>query len=315
MDAIPYKNGQKNQWRRTAWNAIERLVDNPPDAIVLYLPGSTDLDRPEALRRNFKPANLIAVERDPKVVAHLRAKGTTVVCGGLLDVLRSWPETRKVGVVVADFQSGYQFCIGEIVQRLARFHPAFSGCVFMVNLQRGRDEPENIDPEYFEMLTKYGVLDATAMLRLGAEAKKHRGLMLMFNFHQEFKSIQELNTQQSILMLDTAKFFKTKADEQDTVDPEKAYKLLELAIKYAEKGRKAIFSNGGFVAIPLPPYRSTARSPRFDGIVFKVPGWSDDSYSPWKEIAGEPQRELQRVINAALAIRTRRLRGELRRAA
>lgn len=84
IDAVEYKNGPKNQWRRTLWNAIADATPDRRNELVLYLPGSKDLDRPEAVRRGFLPANMIAVERSPAVASELRQRGVTVIQSDLL---------------------------------------------------------------------------------------------------------------------------------------------------------------------------------------------------------------------------------------
>jgi hypothetical protein len=72
-----YKFGTKANWRRWQWNRIvERLAVPVRDAVVVYLAGPEDLDRPVALSKGFRPDNLIAVDRDGDVVKQLRMNGT-----------------------------------------------------------------------------------------------------------------------------------------------------------------------------------------------------------------------------------------------
>jgi hypothetical protein len=92
------------------------------------------------VRRGFKPTNLIAVERNPAVVRELRAVGTTVIEGALLDVVKSWPDKHAVSVVIADFQCGFTDMTADFIEATTK-HPAFDDCFVVLNLQRGRDIP------------------------------------------------------------------------------------------------------------------------------------------------------------------------------
>lgn len=106
---ISYRSGQKNHWRRWVWNRITETLPKgirPRDATVLYLPGEADLDWPEARRRGYQRENMIACERDPRVVRALRARGVTTISLSLALAMQAWPQGRPVHVVHADLCSG-----------------------------------------------------------------------------------------------------------------------------------------------------------------------------------------------------------------
>jgi hypothetical protein len=150
QDAVNYDNGRKNNWRKQCWNLIvnhlKRAGIQPKDALVLYLPGTTNLDEGVALQKGFRRENLIAVERDKKV-AHFIRKKLKVNCiqGDLIDVLMSWPlDSPKVDVVVADFQCG-MLPVVEDTLRAYLCSPQITHSVLCVNALRGRDAGPFLD--------------------------------------------------------------------------------------------------------------------------------------------------------------------------
>jgi hypothetical protein len=134
-----YRFGTKAQWRRTAWNRIvERLIVHPRDAVVLYLAGEQDLDREVALRKGFRANNLIAVERDSRVVSVLRANGVLTISGNIVEIVRAWPRERKVNVIFADLCDDIRSTNGPLLGGL--INAAFAGAVIAVNFMRGRSK-------------------------------------------------------------------------------------------------------------------------------------------------------------------------------
>lgn len=136
-----YKFGNKNNWRRWVWNRIAERTPNRRDAVVLYLAGARNLDRPIAVDRGFRAVNMIAIERDADAVTALRASGQLAIRGTLNDVARNMPFTRRIAVLNADLTCG---ATGEVIS-LANYlitHPAFAGAVFAFNLLRGRETDE-----------------------------------------------------------------------------------------------------------------------------------------------------------------------------
>ena len=133
-----YKNGQKNNWRRTVWNEIADRVENRRDAVVVYWPGPRDLDRPEAIRRGFRASNLIGIDTDETIVQARRAAGAIMIHGDLQSVVGSWPATRPIAVIAADLCSCLSFNVTALLG-IIRWQPAAAGGVIALNLQRGRE--------------------------------------------------------------------------------------------------------------------------------------------------------------------------------
>lgn len=143
---ISYLSGQKNHWRRWMWNRIvERLPKGvkPKDATVLYLAGRENLDHDEAMRRGFKAANLIAVERDRGVVSELRKSGVTTLHMPLDLAIMGWPKNRQIDVVIADFCCGITDSMRPFVAAL--LSAQCMGAVVATNFQRGREPGELVD--------------------------------------------------------------------------------------------------------------------------------------------------------------------------
>lgn len=149
FDAVAYCNPEKNIWRAKAWAAcrdtVERFCGVPArDAMVLYLPGENDLDISVACRKGFRAENFIAVERDARVVKHLRAQGRTVIGGGLNEVLEAWPDSKPVHVVFADLQSNFGQSVWYALAAW-RTSQAFARSVLVLNMQRGMESPQWAD--------------------------------------------------------------------------------------------------------------------------------------------------------------------------
>jgi len=139
VDAVNYKNGQKNNWRSRCWNLVSEAIGRDKSkAIVLYLPGSLDLDASIAIRKGFDSCNLIAVERQAKIARVLRKSGRNTINGNLGEVMRSWPDNRRVSVIVADLQCGLTLDAVNILWAWGLF-PAFAKSVLVLNMQRGRE--------------------------------------------------------------------------------------------------------------------------------------------------------------------------------
>lgn len=140
---IDYKNGRKNQWRRTLWNSIvDRLEVPPRDAVVVYLPGPQDLDRAVAKSKGFREENLIPVERDPKFVKMIRKKGVSCVHGDLINAVAFMALNHRVDVVLGDFMCGLELSIINKILLLMTMKN-LSGSVFAFNFLRGRDASSN----------------------------------------------------------------------------------------------------------------------------------------------------------------------------
>lgn len=134
---MDYKFGTKNNWRRWQANRIAERV-NPATATVLYLAGEQDQDRTLLKAKGFRDHNLIAVEREKKIVAELRDREILVAHGDLFDVLFSWPAQKRIDVVIGDFLCDLsRAMVSNIV--FALMLPQCIETVFAFNFLKGRD--------------------------------------------------------------------------------------------------------------------------------------------------------------------------------
>lgn len=275
MDRAVYKNGQKNNWRRTVWNHLARNVRQTMpvrDAIVLYLPGSADLDRPQALRRGFTDANMIVCERDQALCGALRKNRRNVVSGDLLEILKAWPKDRAVGAIVADLQCGWSRYI-ELIIFVWMANPALAKATLLLNMQRGRDDgtvardrvSESIGADFSEMhswFIKKAILGDPSS---AGETKEHRGFLAVC----------------------------------------RVMGILQMWEHYGI-GRKYIDSTSFRYRI-FPSYKSSERSPYMDSVALSAGEYSNvyNFPIPFDQV-------VRRKIAAALAIRTLRLRVDSR---
>lgn len=171
MKTNGYKFGPKNNWRRWAWNrVVERLPSSVEDATVMYLAGEEDLDRKVAIERGFHSANLIAIDKEKKVVDKLRKKGCIVIHAGLREAMISLCSARRIAnVLVADFCCGLTDTIEDIINLFicdaGNLFPE-DGAVLVFNFMRGRD--------------KGGITDVLS--KTGFNGTKHRGEMFIEYF-------------------------------------------------------------------------------------------------------------------------------------
>jgi len=171
-----YKFGNKNHWRRTAWNRIaERLPRAPKDCIVIYLPGPLDLDRQEALRRGFRPDNLIGVDRAASVVHSLREGRALALQADFLDAVDAWSPQRRLDVVFGDFTSGLELKTGFAVATWLGY-PHLGDSVFAFNFLRGRDASSNPVRGIYEGLAEWGRAMGE---RVETPRLRHRGAQLL----------------------------------------------------------------------------------------------------------------------------------------
>jgi hypothetical protein len=175
-----YVVAAKNNWRQRCWRDIAKRVKqykNPKSALAFYLPATDDHDRKVAVKRGFNPTNLIGVERDPKVVRHLRKQGKIVVSGDLLDVIPVLPEGYKADVVFADLLGGLNTTAFTQVSKLWRSNGVHEDTVFAINMLRGRERGE--DTEYINLIRA----------RHKLPHKKHRGELLYLMWFEEMVTV------------------------------------------------------------------------------------------------------------------------------
>lgn len=138
-DKQNYDFSAKRHWRRWAWNRIaERLTVPPREALVAYLPGPEDEDRPIALSKGFRADNLIAVDRALANVEAVRGEGNLAICGDAYDVIGVMLHKRRIDVIFLDLCCGYSF---KLMNGLASLLTSqnLAGSTVAVNLMRGRD--------------------------------------------------------------------------------------------------------------------------------------------------------------------------------
>lgn len=174
LDAVDYENPEKNTWRKRVHKGIDQvLYPDKKKGVVLYLPGSEDLDRRYFLQKGFREQNLLAVERNPAVAASLRQRGVNVINDDLVKVLECWPLHVDVSVVLADLQCGYDDKVTRIMLSYLD-NPSMWGSALLLNLQRGRDAN-------FELVKRYRDKFISSLRDLGAPEyegnvrKKHTG--------------------------------------------------------------------------------------------------------------------------------------------
>lgn len=134
-----YDYGNKRQWRRWVWNRIAERCENRRDALVLFLAGEEAFDVDTALERGFRATNMVAVERDKRTVEQLRKKGVLTIEGDLVEVLKTWPMDRPVGVILADFCCALEESVHCAFADIDT-NPSFWRTVVAVNLQHGREQ-------------------------------------------------------------------------------------------------------------------------------------------------------------------------------
>ena len=137
-----YKFGQKNHWRRTLWNEVlRRTGGREKSEVLIYMPGSQDLDRTVAVQKNVPSRNLIGIDRDFKNVSLIRSNGGYCIHGEVHKVLQAWPSDVRVCALMLDFNSGLVSCdwIRDLIYLLA-FRRPFGTATLACNFQRGRDQ-------------------------------------------------------------------------------------------------------------------------------------------------------------------------------
>lgn len=300
LDAVNYKNGQKNNWRRTMWNVVAKEITDRKTALILYLPGAADLDRSEAIRRGFKPANMIAVERDAEVAEELRNKGVTTIRGKLNAILENWPERHPVDVVIADFQCGFNNDTSRTIEILMT-SPAFDGAVVVINMQRGRDVPMHEEAVGGILLANGADLYAEGELNTTLTTIRGTNRILSANsWVQQFliKDIEALQTK-------GREQFLTMGHLTGGI-PKEYGECTDVKL-YSPEDSELLFNLERCTM--LPSYRSSKTV--FDSAVWHVKSFLPRYPLP---VLNEKQRRKMRwKIAAALAIRTQRLQGKLRR--
>lgn len=171
--AMNYDFGHKRHWRRWVWNRIAERVENRRDALCIYLPGSSDFDRPLAISRGFRDVNLIGVERNPDSLRTLRKSGALTINADFIEtVTATIISKRMIGVIYGDLCCGLtRKLLSHIIVWLAATDST-KNCVFAFNLMRGRDAESNA---IRGALNDGGPLVQNSELEI---SEKHRGVAL-----------------------------------------------------------------------------------------------------------------------------------------
>jgi len=156
-----YKFGQKNNWRKWAWNRAKEIISQggvlPKNANIMYLAGMQDLDRAVATSKGFNPNNMIAVDINSRVVNHAREKKCLAVKSDLNSAIAAISLlNKKIDVLVCDLCCGLTTQIKELIDLLSRgciynentmlnSYPLSDSAAIIINLLRGRDAGEVLD--------------------------------------------------------------------------------------------------------------------------------------------------------------------------
>lgn len=171
-----YDFGPKRHWRRTVWNRVKSELSVPAsDAVVLYLPGPHDFDREIAIEKGFKDKNLIAIERDSRIVSKLRRDGKLVANCDFIDALNSL--NRPVHFVFGDFCKGVDFSTFKGIFTASQFNKNLENTIFALNFQRGRE------------IDNKAMRDAT----LDMHDSKHRGQVFLTGLIQYIAELAIIN--------------------------------------------------------------------------------------------------------------------------
>jgi len=167
---MDYWFGQKNNWRRWAWNQASSLLTDKHAGVSLYLPSATDLDRKIALSKGFVDHNLIGVERNRSALQESRANGGLVIHGDFWDAVHCVARSSvAVSFVFGDFCSGLPHEDEYICAMNAASLPGTEKAIFCFNFMRGRDPSGNNVRNVF---SKY--------------AGKHRGQLFLYGLLSVF---------------------------------------------------------------------------------------------------------------------------------
>lgn len=284
IDAVEYDNYTKDHWRRTCWNIVEKHAPNKHDALILYLPGTRDIDRSVALKKKYKDHCLVAIERNPKVVDILRKKGVIVVPGDLVTVMQSWPVEYPVSFVLADLQTNNPRVVADILMAFI-IGGAFRKAGIIYNLQRGRETSETMRmyAQFKEMFPGKSVNRAMAAWM---------NVMLMFGF------IFKMGTENSIDSYYDSINYGGPLQTEFSLDPaifKLVYEALNRTIRYSL----------------LQPYRSDGARVVMDSASLITRKGMSNSLPSLDRVAASP--DMVRSIAAALAVRTIRMKEFIKR--
>jgi hypothetical protein len=291
---VVWKNGNKNNWRRTQHNRIvNHLRKHPSECVVVYLAGEDDLDRKELLNRKFKPDNLIAVNRSQTIVQKLRNRGVLAIQGELTQVLASWKSKPRIDVLIADFNCGLERNILRFLRTLFHYECFSETFVLAINLRRGQ---EKTDIKLDQRLDQLQIVVRNEITEPGLNFSLdllHRGHACLLRLHRNAGAAEY--------------FSKHKARQ----DPKKDAKDF---IEW-EKNQGSTRSLKWFIECTEPEFYSYKNPAKkvYDSLVLRLPsrsfpGWlgneKDNKYMKTIDLSAES--DMARQIAAVKAHRTRR---------
>jgi hypothetical protein len=299
LDATDYKNGPKNNWRRTMWNRLRAMTRTPHEDLVLYLPGATNLDLPVAQERGYDKRNMIAIERNRRVAKHIRKTfGQTAIDADLSDVVQSWPATRPVKIVIADLVHGLTTPTLNLM-RWWMMNPAFCRGHLVLNMMRGR-ETDNPILKVASIGKVKEVLDACV-----SQAEEFNGPT-----STKSRAVQGILAANLVM----AQILVSRFQEPERgVLLGKAFEVL-LNTPHEEKFH---------VASLLPSYRSPSGQTFDSFMLMDLDRWSRDGNprKPFPDfLRGDSPEDIKKIdalklvnrrIVAAMAVRTMRMNGDL----
>lgn len=272
----------KNHWRRWLWNRIAERCRNRRDALVVGMFGVDGLDFQAARARGFRPEGFISIERDRMAARAARENGITTIHGNARAIIRTAP--RPIDVIVLDF------CGGLSEDTVETFHNAHTVAlcsvpsILAVNALRGRDAflvRKLLIGAPSEPVKRSAVLEAIVEKALWENGAKRELAPL--------RPLVEAGSIEAYTEACAVRAFHDRLVEKIVVGRSEYH------------SNNLVFDSVVFDFSPL----KTATASRADGFALLREAQERDPSAP----------RLRRKWAAALALRTMKLRGDLRGAA
>lgn len=168
-----YKFGDKNIWRRWAWNRIcYRSNKKPNNLIGLYLIGNDD-DFKVALNKGFNRYNIFGIDINKEKVDLHRKIGGIGINISLSDAIFNWDESLKLDFVNADFCCGLNKQLRIFLIALRDSYAVDKNSMIVLNMLRGREGGFNNKSTHLEFYRE--IFKAKGQKIIG-DIEKHRGI-------------------------------------------------------------------------------------------------------------------------------------------
>lgn len=112
---------------------------NKKDLTIMYLPGEQDIDRDIAKRKGFNVKNMIAVDRDTKVVSKFKNDKKLIIEGDIGDIIYNYKNSKKIDIIIADLYHGATFNLLKLIYQIITSNALNNESIIAFNLLRGRD--------------------------------------------------------------------------------------------------------------------------------------------------------------------------------